>query len=223
MTPGLEPGWRDLRGERVGLHCPIALRLVDDFSGGPPVAPARPALEVESSPGVFTPVDRPATLTSGGLLLYPGIGRHLRPTGLPTRRFRVRVEAQGYRPAYRAAADGEIFDVFPWDDDNPPATPLLAPRDSFLYPAPGYPFPREVPVLNGLVVDGSGAPVADVLVHQANIEHTLTDERGAFSLPLRWAATGAVIDATDVRRGRQASFNLVLPDDLRRCRTLTVV
>lgn len=223
MTAPLPSGWRQLPGERVTLYCSVALRLVDDFTGGQPLGAIRSTLEVETTPGAFAPVSRPATLTPSGLLLYPGLERRLHPAGRPSRRYRVRVEAELYRPRYRAAADGELFDVLPWDDLTGPATLTTAPRDCFLYPGPGYAFPREVPVLHGLVVDGAGRPVEDVLVRQANVENTLTDGRGAFSLPLRWAATGAPIDATDVRRGRQASFNLVLPDDLRRCRTLTVV
>jgi hypothetical protein len=79
-----------------------------------------------------------------------------------------------------------------------------------------------VRVLRGFVEDVSGEPVPNVLVHQAAAERALTDERGTFSLPLRWAASGMAVDATDVRTGRAGSHTLSLPADLLASVTITI-
>jgi hypothetical protein len=79
-----------------------------------------------------------------------------------------------------------------------------------------------VRVLRGFVEDASGAPVPNVLVHQAAAERALTDERGTFALPLRWAASGMVVDANDVRTGRAGSHTLSLPSDLLASVTITI-
>jgi len=68
-----------------------------------------------------------------------------------------------------------------------------------------------------------GTPVVNVLVRQASLERSLTDERGTFALPLRWATSGQAVDAIDVRTGRSGSRVLNLPADLQRSVTITIV
>ncbi len=222
MTVSVPEGWRMLPGEGIGLWCPVALRLVDDFTGRAPMGRIRATLDAEVTPGAFAPTDRVPLLTEAGLVAFPGLERRRSPAGLAPRRYRVRIDADLYRPRYRATADGEVFDASPWDDVHPPATPLQEPRTSFLFPAAVYPFAAEIRVLHGLVVDAAGNPGPDAHVHVSTLESALSDERGAFSLPLRWAATGAVVDADDLRNSRTGSLTLTLPDDLRRSRTITV-
>ena len=215
-------GWRVLP-EHVSLYSPAGLRLIDDFTGRAPLGRVGVRLDRQVSPGVWAPTDIEGLLPSSSILCWPGLGRHGEPASAPTRRYRARVEAEHYRPGYLQSADGIEFDAPPWDDDNPPVPVTTGPQDVYLFPATAYGFPTHVRVLHGLVEDAGGGPVANVLVHQATAERTLSDERGAFTLPLRWAAAGLVVDAVDVRTGRTGSHLLSLPADLQSNVTITIV
>lgn len=216
-------GWREAPSERRALYSPIGLRLVDEFTGNPPLGRVSAELDREVSPGVWQPIDVEAVLTPSGIFTWPGLGRRWQPASAPTRRFRARVTAERYRPEYLQSADGLEFDAPPWDDDNPPSPITAGPIDLYLFPATAYEFPTWVRVLRGFVQDSSGAPVSNVVVNQTTVEFALTDERGTFSLPLRWATHGQVIDAVDARTGRAGSHVLNLPADLQSSVTITIV
>ena len=216
-------GWRDLGSEHGALYSPIGLRLVDEFTGKSPLGRVSARLDRQVGPGVWLPTDLEAVLTPSSTLTWPGLGRAREPAWAPTRRYRARVTADRYRPEYLQSADGLEFDAPPWNDDNRPNPITSGPVDVYLFPASVYDFPTWVHVLHGFVQDASGAPVANVLVHQATVERALSDERGTFSLPLRWAMNGQAVDATDARTGRSGSHVLNLPADLQSSVTITIV
>ena len=216
-------GWREVPSEHIALFSPIGLRLVDDFTGRAPLGRVSATLDRQVAAGVWEPTTIPAVLTPSSILTWPGLGRESEPSTAPTRRYRARVEAAQYRPDYLQSADGREFDAPPWDDVHDPVPVTTGPQDLYLYPASGYGFPTWVRVLHGFVEDATGDPVANVLVHQASAERALTDERGTFSLPLRWATSGLVVDAVDVRTGRSGSHVLNLPADLQSNVTITIV
>jgi hypothetical protein len=216
-------GWREVGSEHIALYSPLGLRLVDDFTGRAPLGDVSARLDRQVSVGVWEPTSIKAVLTPSSILTWPGLGRELEPVSAPTRRYRVRLEGALYRPAYLEALDGIEFDAPPWDDDNAPVPATTGPKDAYLLPAGSYGFPTWVRVLRGQVEDVSGGPVANVLVSQAGVERVLTDERGAFALPLRWATTGQVVQASDARTGRNGSHVLNLPADLQSNVTITIV
>jgi hypothetical protein len=216
------PGWREVPSEHNALYSPVGLRLVDEFTGRAPLGAVSATLDLELAPGVWEATGLEPVVTPSSVLTWPGLGRAWEPATAPARRYRARIAAERYRPAYLETADGVPFDAPPWDDLNPPVPTTTGPVDAYLLPAAGYDFPTWVRVLRGFVEDVSGAPVANVLVHQAAVERALTDERGTFSLPLRWAASGMVVDATDARTGRAGSHTLSLPSDLAASVTITI-
>jgi hypothetical protein len=120
-------------------------------------------------------------------------------------------------PLYGPSPDVEQmeFDVPPFDDAHPPAVSAV-PLDIFLLPATDYVFPADVRVARGRVVRAGGAPAARALVTYVNLERVLTDDRGEFALPLRWAAKGTTvqIDAAD-GAGHVGGASVAIPGGLR--------
>jgi hypothetical protein len=161
--------------------------------------------------------------TQSSVLSYPGLGRQANVTGQPPQKCRVRLVADLYLPYYLQSADGITFNVYPYNDNNPPAVISGQAIDTQLLPAPNYPFASHVPVLRGIVVDPLGDPVQNVYVTQSNNERTLTDARGTFALPLRWAKanTPIEIDATD-RSGRTGTISVQLPAALNSSQKISV-
>jgi hypothetical protein len=210
MTP-----YRVLAGETRMLFSPIGLRLVDEFTGAGPLGRVRAFLDQQDSVGGWTKTNVSPVVTPGGVLAYPGLERRAEPASLPPRRYRVRIEADYYRPFYRAQFEGIEFDAFPYNDTNPPTTVAAMPQAELLLPSCEYPFQTHVRVLRG-VVTHAGAPVQDVLVSQGGLERVLTDERGNYALPLRWATEGLpfLVDALDQRTGRTGAKPITLPQDL---------
>ncbi|HEY1403575.1 MAG TPA: hypothetical protein VGB05_05575 [Pyrinomonadaceae bacterium] len=210
MTP-----YRVLAGETRLLFSPIGLRLVDEFTGAGALGRVRAILDRQDAAGDWHKTDVSAVVTISGVLTYPGLERRAQPAGLPARRYRVRIDADFYRPIYRAQFEGIEFDAFPYNDTTPPATVASMPQAELLLPSSAYPFQTHVRVLRG-VVTHAGAPVADVLVSQGGLERVLTDERGTYALPLRWATEGLpfLVDALDQRTGRTGAKPITLPQDL---------
>ncbi len=208
-------GWRATNDIPLILHCPIALKLVDDFSGGRPVGAVQLELQYQDGPN-WRPSDVEAVRTEGGLYVYPGLGRHGDPAVFPSFDVRVQISAENYRPAYGTTLDGLEYQVPTYNDVTPPAFTPIMPESVFLLPAPQYAYPRYVRVLRGIVRDGgSGDPLADARV-SSGLEAVLTDERGAFGLPLRWQPVDALIDvlAEHPRSGLNNTVSLQLPDVL---------
>ena len=59
---------------------------------------------------------------------------------------------------------------------------------------------------------------------QSNKERTVTDSRGTFALPLRWAAPNVhiIVDALDQRTNRHGSINIQLPVALYKSQTIGI-
>lgn len=209
--------WRRLGGAHV-LYAPIALRLVDDFSGTAPFARIGTALERQDGPR-WVATDIEAVRTVSGMIAYPGLGRTPNPALAPAERYRVRLTDEEdrlyYRPAYRYALDGLEFAVSPWNDTQPPAATPNRPEAVFLWPGTNYPFPHAVPVLRGRTIDAVGTPLADARV-ATGTDHVLSDERGAFSLPVRLTAPAPsiMVVAEHARTGVSVSVTIPLPGGL---------
>lgn len=200
------------------MYVPIALRLVDDFTGSAPFATIGAALDLQDGAD-WAATGIEAVCAASGIIAYPGLGRVKDPATAPTLRYRVRLTDDNgrliYRPAYRFSLDGLEFDVSPWNDSQPPAAVPDQPETVFLWPGTKYPFAREIPVLRGRTIDGGGSPLADARV-ETGTERVLSDERGAFSLPIRLTAPAAsiMVVAEHVRTGLSASANIPLPAGL---------
>ena len=210
--------------ENTQLFSPVGLRLVDDFTGTAPIGRVSVYLEAKDASGNWAATDVPATKTPSGVVTYPGLERHAVVTGLPSRRYRVRLDAEFYVPLYQRNADGIEFDAFPYNDEHPPTTVTTGSQDAVLTPATNYQIEGHVPVLRGVVVDSANAPVKNVLVTQGAKERVLTDTRGNFALPLRWVAANVAVpvDAVDERTGRTGMLNIQLPGSLSKSQTIQI-
>jgi hypothetical protein len=215
--------WPSLPGERRSLYGAIGLRLVDDLTGGPPMGSVRVELDLRDG-ATWNAVDRRVLVTPGGMVTCPGLERRADPAGAGPRRYRLRLEADLYRPLYRESDDGVEFDAHPYNDETPPRSFSRSARDARLAPARGYPFPAHVRVLRGEVVDAVGDPVEDAVVSEGASDRALTDERGLFALALRTAAEGVPVQITadHQRSNTSGSVTVTLPDDLGRNQTIQV-
>lgn len=215
--------WPRLPGERRSLYAAIGLRLIDDITGGPPVGEVRAELDLRDG-AIWNPVDRRVLVTPGGMVNCPGLERRANPAAAGPRRYRLRIEADLYRPLYRGAEDGVEFDAFPYNDETPPQSFSRRGRDERLTPSRGYPFPTHVRVLRGEVVDAAGEPVEDAVVSEGAGDRVVTDEHGLFALALRTAPEGVPVQVTadHQRSNRSGSVTVTLPDDLGQTQTIQV-
>jgi hypothetical protein len=208
--------WNPAAGVRSALFAPIGLMPIDDITGRAPLGALRVYLDAEESAGVWRKTDLRALLTHSGVITFPGLGRRRDPGSLGPSRYRVRVEAEHYIPRYRRDQDGVEFDVFPYDDNTPPASAPGMPDPFVLYPGPTYPFPAHLLVLRGVVVDLAGAAVRDAEVTIGATRRVLSDARGSFALSTPRPPIPSVIqvDAADLRTGRVGGAAIPFPPGL---------
>jgi hypothetical protein len=216
--------WQALPTDNRLLYSQIGLMLVDDFTGMPPVYPVNVDLEYQDAATRWNFVERKPLISSAGIITFPGLGRSMDFATTPILRHRVLLRSDFYRPEYLRTVDGLEFDIHPYDDLNPPAVIPTHPQAALLLPNASYGLPSHVRVVRGLVQDTVGDPVVNVEVSEGTNERVLTDERGAFALPLRWPAVDAVVtlDALDHRTGRTDSININLPGDLSQGHLFTI-
>jgi len=203
------------------MYSPVGFRLIDELSGRALIGGFKATLDIRIGTN-FRATDSRAVTTASGVVAYPGLGRASQPVGAP-RHYRFRVAAEFYRPLYLENSDGLEFDA-PWYSDDAPPVPLPSfPQDVAFAPAASYPFASHISVLRGRVVDAAGVPVENAKVVESTHERVLTDQRGAFCLPLRWAPSRVpvAIDASD-RAGRTGTIVVTLPVDLGRGQTITI-
>lgn len=224
--------WVRLPADRFVLHWPVGLRLLDDLTGEPPRGRVDAELFLDDA-GTLVETGISAKLTPAGILTYPALGRRAKPSTHPPRDYQVRLTADYYIPLYRATAPGIAFQAFPYDDQTPPAGGPAGAVDTPLLPSPPYPFPPHVPVLRGEVTV-TGDPTPDVLVSWTGAvggtpveDRTLTDARGTFALPLRWAPFGPLvqIDADYTPPGGPAqsgSVTVTLPGALATSQSIAI-
>ena len=200
--------------ERTISYSQISLRLVDEFTGGPSLHPVDARLSFQDSAGNWEPLDTRPVPSPSGNLLYPGLGRSANVAVAPVVRHRVELTSDFYRPEYLRTVDALEFDVHPYDNSQPPAVLPNLPHTVLLLPSTNY--PHVARTVRGQTLDVNGDPVANVEVTQGSAERVLSDERGVFTLPLRWVAFSGpvVIDAIDNRTGRTGQVTLTLPQDL---------
>ena len=206
--------WQALNNDKWLLYSQIGLRLVDDFTEKSLKYPVSATLEYQDSIGEWHTVKRDPVITPSGIISYPALGRSVHSAAQAILIHRVLLHSDFYIPELNSAV--REFDIHPYDDDTPPAEILTHPRTVVMYPNTAYVYPNHVRVVKGLVQDNLGDPVANVEVSDGNKEMTLTDNRGAFTLPLRWPAKNATVtlDAIDHRTGRNDTININLSPDL---------
>jgi hypothetical protein len=202
----------------------VGFRLIDDLTGDFPLGQIRFTLFAQDGPDQWRLVDLEPVRTMSGVLAFPGLGRSAAILGVPPLHYRAVIEAEYYRPLYAAQSAGIEFDVFPFNDDNPPVKLVTLPQNVVLVPAPTYPFPAYLRVLRGRVQDNSARAIANAEVSLGNAERVLSDENGAFALPLHLSPrSGSIkIDATDYRTARQGDITINLPADLGKINPITI-
>lgn len=210
--------------ESTKLYSPVGLRLLDELTGKAPIGNTDVYLDILEPNATWRLTDIQAVKTPTGVITYPGLERHADVTGLPARWYRVRLSPAFYVPLYRRKDEGIAFKAFPYNDTHPPQVITSFAQDTFLTPAPNYPFAGHIPVLRGVVVDNTNKEVPDAVVTQSAKETVLTDFRGTFALPLRWVPphVPTPIDAVDERTGRVGSIQIQLPDALGKNQKITI-
>jgi hypothetical protein len=194
--------------------------VLDDFTGELPITKVAVAVDVQDGT-TWRALDHVAVATPLGMYTFPKLEKVGVATGLPARTYRLRVSAPGYTPYYVFNSDGVQISVYPYDDDDPPATLPTLPTIIALYPASDYPFGNEVPLLRGTVVDSTSKPVANALV-ECLTDRVLTDSTGVFALPMRKSPAGqALVDASD-STGRTGTTAVTVPQGLGQRQTITI-
>ena len=216
--------WRALPSERWVLYSHLGLKLVDEFTGDAPRYSVFADLEYQNGSGDWRSIEFNPVVTPSGVLSYPSLGRSADVAATPIVRYRVKIRSEFYRPEYILVDDGIEFDVHPYDDVTPPAVFPTHPQSVLLIPNARYLYESHLRVVRGLVQDSFSNPVANVEVSEGSRERTVTDESGAFSLPLRWPAITAVValDALDHRNGRTDNIAINLPGDLSQGHLFTI-
>ncbi|CAB3778748.1 hypothetical protein LMG28614_00713 [Paraburkholderia ultramafica] len=205
------------------VYSPIGFRPIDELTGDTPLGNVTCSLFLEEAPGIWRLTDLRPVQSVSGVLTFPGLGRSAVVAGGLPRHYRADLDAEFYLPFYAAQSDGIEFDVFPFNDDNPPAQFSKIPQTVVLVPAPSYPFPAHLRVLRGVVRDAAG-PVANVEVVRGNTERVLSDAQGSYALPLRLTPDNvpATIDAIDHRANRHGQITITLPADLGKNNPITI-
>src|SRR5262249_51178284 len=150
-----------------------AALLVDDHTGNLPITTATVALEVSDGAG-WRKLARSPVVTALGTYAFTRLEKRGDARNASSRKYRLTVTAPGYTPYYRFDRDGIVIDVYPYDDDRPPAVLPFRPEIIPLYPAADYPFGANAPVIFGKVLDSTGTPVQFALV-ECNSDRVLTD------------------------------------------------
>lgn len=216
--------WQSIPNAQRFLYSQIGVLPIDDFTGEHPKYAFNAALEYQNASGAWDPVDQTAVRTPTGVLSFPQVGRSAHAGVSPVLKYRMKLHSRFYRAEYLMNVDALEFDVRPYDDTVPPAVIPTHAKTVLLFPSPSYQYANAIRVVHGLIQDAGGDPVANVEVMEGVREHVLSDERGAFSLPLRWPPISGpvVIDAFDHRTGRSDSMAINLPADLSTHHVLTI-
>jgi hypothetical protein len=234
---------RFYRLERSVLYSPAWFVPIDEFTGRARATGLTVFLDrFDDTENEWVPEDVRPVVTPSAAIAYPGLGRRGGPDPV---RYRARFTAAGLAALYPAddepfTADvaGIEFLAHAYDEDTPPAVPA-EPRVVRLLPAASFLYGPGVRTVYGVVVDGATqAPVANALVSAEGTtgddgvvwrERTLTDDRGAFRLSLRWEGepeAGGVelfhLLATE-RPGRTGALDIRLPADRDRRLVIEIV
>lgn len=218
--------WQTSVAETSLTYSPVGVRLLDELTHDAPLGKTTAYLDIRDASGTWRQTDIPAVKTPTSVVSFPGLGRSPEVIFFVPRHYRVRISAELYVPLYQSSSDGIEFDAYPYNDNTPlPKNRIVRlPQDLFLTPAPNYPFLGHIPVLRGIVVDPAAKPVPNALVTQGVSERVVTDSRGTFALPMRWAPqnTPVPIDAVDNRTGHMGTITVTLPGDLAMSHTIPI-
>jgi hypothetical protein len=207
--------WQVIPSQRQVTWCPVALDLRDEFSGAGAFGRMTLSLDLQSGTNWIETDIRPAR-NAGGVFVYTGLGHAWAPAAMSTFRVRIRIDADYYRPAFRATDDAIEFDVPTYNDSVPPVFSPILPEVVLMLPTANYPFSGHVRRIHGRVLDPAGQPLADATVEADGVERVITGPSGAFTLPLRWQAPTANVNfvVDHPRSGRGAAGFFTLPGDL---------
>ncbi len=216
--------WRNIPSEHTELFSPIGLRLLDEITGVVPYGKVKISLDFKEEKGNWKATDIKPVVTYSGVIIYPGLGRSAEVANRSTCFYRIRLNAEFYRPLYPAGTEGYEFEVFPFNHANPPQKIVEHIQNAFLTPTANYPFPTHIYVLHGDVRDATGIKVVDALVTEGTKERVLTDERGVFGLPLRWVQKNSPIHITarDRENKRTGGLSIMVPKDLGKNNTIII-
>jgi hypothetical protein len=197
--------------ERVQTMRPsLAIQLTDAMTKLPPDDPSlEVSLEKVDFDGSWHPVLATPIPVPGGVIAFRNLERRRRAVGATAQLYRLTVHSDRYLPDYLRTTDAVTVLIQPFDllTVPPPSPPPYVAVT--LCPRPDYPFP-SVPLVLGQVLEASDqAPVTNALVFGGIGRFTVTDDRGAYALPLPGApfATPIAIGVQD-RRNRQATQNV---------------
>lgn len=222
--------------ESTALYLGLGVKLVDAFASvpsakleAPPLGWTAIEIDVEDGPGWRT-LDADtlsAARTPAGVVWFPWLEHYADARGRVPRKYRVRVTAGFYTPLYAYDAEGLEISVPPYDDANPPATLPVEPVRVQLVPSDGYPYPPDVPVLRGAILDTSSAPVKFARVQWVEAsaprnDLVLTDGDGEFALPMRRAPLDTPIEIIAERPGQSADVIVRIPQDLSTFHTIQI-
>lgn len=192
----------DLPSEHSLLYSPIALLLQDEFTGQAPIERVTLKLQqFDDATNQWLDTDIQPYSSAEGILSYPGLGR-THDVDVAPRRFQILIEARLYNPFYRRRDTGDAgleFEAFPYNDQSPLELDQYAHgpnrQEDFrlLLPSIRYPFPTDVPVVRGEVVDEDGNASPDTSVDFGLTGRSVTDAKGQFALPIRRLPTGTVM------------------------------
>ena len=207
--------WQVITADRRVTYAGIALELRDEFTGTSPIGSVALSLDYQIGSDWRATGIQPVR-NAGGIYLYCGLGHRLDPGAEPTFRVRVRIDAQYYRPGFAALEDAIEFDVPAYNDLVPPVLSPLVPEVVLMWPRANYPYAAHIRCIRGRVLDGGGGPLADAQIVADGVERVMTDESGAYTLPLRWQPASAAVNAvvSHPRSGLSGNPVFNLPADL---------
>ena len=215
--------WQVITADRHTTYAGVALELRDEFTGRIATGPVSLSLDTQDG-AIWRPTNVKPTRNAGGIFLYAGLGRRLDPAITPMFKVRIRIDAAYYRPAFQATDDAIEFDVPTYNHAVPPVISPLVPEVVLMWPTVSYPFAAHIRRIHGRVIDIAGNPLADAQIEADGVERVMTDETGAFALPLRWQAPTAVVNVAVIhaRSGLTANRVFDLPADLSGNQDITV-
>jgi dienelactone hydrolase len=216
--------WNPVPIETTRLYSPIGLRLLDELTNQPPLGKVQAILDILDTNGNWQQTRVQAVFTPSAVLSYPGLGRQTTVAGRQAQRCRVRLIADLYVPYYLQTADGIAFNVYPYNDDNPPAVVSGSAVDTQLLPAPNYPFPAPMPEETMKPVKSIGRDFSNFKPASDDVFHAYQLLYAYPNTPLRTTTDGVIQETADWReekvtfdtgyRGQRMSAYLFLPKNV---------
>ena len=215
--------WRVIPADRRTAFSGVAIELLDEFTGAQAIGTFNLTMDFQVGADWRETTIKP-NRNASGIFVYTGLGKTFDPAAAPTFRVRVRIDAQYYRPGFQATDAGLEFDVPTYNDAVPPILTPLIPETVMMWPRANYPFAAHIRTIKGRVRNAGGDAMANAQLAADGVERVMTDESGAYTLPLRWQAqtTAVNVGVTHLRSGLSASRVFNLPADLSGNQDITI-